>query len=142
MTTKANWSPVNGIGYDNVDASPCQPGLTVGRKLNSMGQTTNKVTSTVANQDCGAALLSSSGGTVAAGTTVTVAVTNSLATALSMIWPAAVNNTTNGAFATDATAGRGMDVWIESTAAGFFVIGFRPTANMAADWSCWYWIRN
>ncbi len=142
MATPQPWSSVGGIGYDDADANPAQPGLTAGRKLNSLAQTTNKVTSTVANQDCGAALLSSSGGTVVAGTTVTVAVTNSLATALSMIWPAAVNNTTSGTFATDATAGRGMDVWIESTAAGFFVIGFRPTANMASDWSCWYWIRN
>ena len=140
-----NPTSVYGIGYDN-DPSNQQvqpnPGVLPAKKLQMLGQANNKVTANVANQQVGTALLSSSGGTILANTFNSVTVTNTLVTASSIIFLTAVNNTANGAFATDTTAARGMDVWVESVASGSFVVGYNPRANMAADWSVNYLVFN
>jgi hypothetical protein len=142
-------TPVDGIVLSGVPipstngvATPVwpNPGVEAGRKFCIPGQTVNKVTGGVANQQAGTALLSSAGGTVTAGSTNTVVVANTLVTAASVVFLTAANEDTNGTFGGDGTAGRGMAVWLESVGAGTLTIGFRPAANMAADWSCNYLI--
>jgi hypothetical protein len=116
--------------------------ISLGRKLVYIGQTVNKVTGLIANQAIGVALLTSNGGTVTAGTTGTVVVTNSKIGANSIVILTAVNEVSAGTFQGDTTAGRGMTVWVEAIASGSMTLGYRPTANMAADWSCNYLIHN
>jgi hypothetical protein len=141
MSTE-NISSIDGLTIDNTDANNANPCLITGRRLKWLGQTNNKVTSNVANQQVGTALLSSSSGTVVANSTNTVVVNNSLVTTNSIIFLTAANEVSAGTFGGDTTAGRGMDVWIESVTAGHFTVGYRPTANMAQDWSVNFLIIN
>jgi hypothetical protein len=135
-------SVVDGIGYDDNTATAPNPGVMSGKKLKILGQTVNKATGNIANQQAGTALLSSSGGTILANSVNTVVVSNSLVTANSLIFLTAANEVGAGTFGGDATAGRGMDVWIESVGSGTFTIGYNPRANLAQDWSVNYFIIN
>src|SRR5690349_14848917 len=131
-------SAVDGISYDDTTATAPNPGITPGKRLKVLGQTVNKATGAVANQQIGTVDLP----ILAAGATGTVAVSNSQVTANSLIFVSVANETAAGAFAGDTTAGRCVDAWIESVGSGTFTIGYHATAAMSADWSVYYLIFN
>lgn len=131
-------STLDGVSYDDNTSTTPNPGMNSGRRLKWFGQTVNKATGNVANQQIGTADLPA----IAAGATSTVVVSNSLVTANSLIFLSVANETTAGAFAGDTTAGRCVDAWIESVAAGTFTIGYHATALMSTDWSCYFLIIN
>jgi hypothetical protein len=141
--TMQPYSQMDGMGYTDPNALPKKPGWLAGIWQQYFGQPTNNVTGVVANQGIGTALLTSTSGTVLAGSTNTIYVPNTLVTANTIVMLTAANLVSAGTFAGDTTALRGMEVWIESVTATYgFVIGYSPKANMSHDWSCWYELKN
>src|SRR4051812_18247964 len=110
---------VEGIGIDDIKGQPAHPTLRKNRKWKYTGTTTTGVAGAAANQALGFVTLPALG----AGASGTVTYTNSLITANSVIkaW------TQLGPVA-DATAGREVNVWLESRTGGSCVIGYHTAA--------------
>ena len=131
----ASFSAVHGIGFDN-DLQPTpNPGVLPGMTFKVLGQTSNLAAGNAANQQTGTVALPA----LAAGTVGTVVVPNTLVTATTSL----VLLTARIGPLGDATAARGVLVWIESVGAGTFTIGYlSPSALMANPWACHYYIVN
>lgn len=130
--------PVAGLGIDDNTATNPNPGVLSGKKFKVLGQTSNNSNGTVANQQIGSAPLAS----LAAGASGTVVVSNSLVTANSIILVSVSNEVAAGTFGGDVTAGKSVNAWIESVAAGTFTIGYHSAALMSGNWTAWFLIFN
>lgn len=125
-------TPVEGIELDNADAQNPNPGLKSGRKWRAHGQTGNTPAGNVANKSIGTVALPALNAGVVGTVDVVDGILNNNAT---LLFLCARNANA------DATASRGVLVWVESwPTSNTFRIGYvSPLANMAGAWSCHYW---
>lgn len=124
---------VDGIGYDDLAAFPPHPGTKAGRKLKSLGQTSNRAGASVADQDCGTVAI----GALAAGASTTVTITNSLITTLSLIRVQPMNVGPN------ATAGRGLVCSPRVPTSGACVVDVTSLQAIGSgDYELHFWITN
>jgi hypothetical protein len=129
---------IDGLTYDDYVNNVPALGLMATRALRWFGQTINKVTGNVANEQIGTLNLP----VLAATTTGTVTLTNSKITANSLIFLSVCNKTNSGG-AGDTTAAREVTAWVENQpTAGSATVGYYTSVLMSQAWCVHYLIIN